>query len=235
MYFQSLEYIFLDVGYTLCYPKSGDWWYTSLFIKLADGPSFKEISDDRKNTALAKADEYLISNHTLKTQKEEYKQNIEVYSIIANNMPELSLSSDDIEMIAYDRAYNMKNYVFYDGVKELVAWLSSHFKVGVISDAWPSTVNMLKYAGLWDYLDTCTLSCDIGIRKPHPEIYEKAIADAKIDPRKTIYVDDIESNLVPAYNMGIHPVKIRTVDKSNSRFDVIDSITDLKHFIEEKY
>ena len=231
MYHKSIKYIFLDVGYTLCYPKTGSWRFTPLFFELIDRAVFDSISESRKNAALSAANELLFRKHMLSTQQEEYLQNIEAYTIIASNMAELSLSTKDIKKIAYDRTYNMDNYVFYDGVQNLVSWLSNNYKLGIISDAWPSSRNILKYAGLWEYFDTCTLSCDIGICKPNIAIYKKALTDASINPSMAMFVDDVEKNLFPALRLGMQPIKVKTVDKTTSRFDSIDSITDLKKYL----
>lgn len=228
---KSIDYIFLDVGYTLCHPKTGSWRFTPVFYELVDRSLFDSISESRKNSALSAADEYLLHKHKLSTQEEEFMQNIDAYSIIADYLPELCLTPNDVRRIAFDRTYNMDNYVFYDGVKQLLEWLFEKYKIGIISDAWPSSRNMLKYAGLWDFFDTCTLSCDIGICKPKIEIYEKAISDALINPSRAIFVDDVERNLVTAFLLGMHPIKVRTVDKAVSSFNVIDKITDLKEFL----
>lgn len=231
MIHKNIEYIFLDVGYTLCYPKSGSWRFTPLFYELVDRTIFESIPDCRKDEAENIANQFLFSKHKISTQQEEYQQNLEAYSIIANRLPELSLSYNSIERIAYDRTYNMENYAFYDGVNQLIAWLSDYYKIGIISDAWPSSNDLLKHAGLWDYIDTCTLSCDIGICKPNMAIYKKAISDALIDPEKAVFVDDVEENLIPAYQLGMWPIKVRTVDKSKSKFYAIDNITELGRYL----
>lgn len=50
------------------------------------------------------------------------------------------------------------------------------------------------------YLQTITISSQVGCCKPEPEIYN--IVQAKINNNRTIYVDDQEKNFIPARELG---------------------------------
>lgn len=76
-------------------------------------------------------------------------------------------------------------------------------------------------------IDTCTLSCDIGICKPNREIYQKALKDSKAVPQRSIFIDDYEPNLIAAARSGIHQIKIQTVDKGKSAFPTILQLPDI--------
>ena len=223
----NIKTIFLDIGFTICFPLTGNWRFTKKFYDCIDIEKFNRISDKRKKYALELSDKYLFSNHCISTLKEEYEQNVIAYSIIADCLQELQLSIDDIRIVAKDRTLNMDNYVFYPNVIEVLKLLSDSFCISIISDAWPSSRLLLKETGIWEIIDTCTLSCDIGICKPNRAIYQKALEDSNAVPKESIFIDDYEPNLITAASFGIHPIKIMTVDKGESSFPTILHISDL--------
>lgn len=55
-----------------------------------------------------------------------------------------------------------------------------------------------------DYFDGVALSYEAGYNKPHPGIFEYAIAHLGIDPCETLFLDDGEANLVAAARFGFH-------------------------------
>ena len=48
----------------------------------------------------------------------------------------------------------------------------------------------------------------VGVRKPEPEFYLKALALAQVDPTDTIFLDDLGINLKPARAMGMTTIKV---------------------------
>lgn len=48
----------------------------------------------------------------------------------------------------------------------------------------------------------------VGVRKPEPEFYLKALAMAQVDPTDTIFLDDLGINLKPARAMGMTTIKV---------------------------
>lgn len=54
--------------------------------------------------------EYLEKNHLVKIIEEEYQQFARFYSDISQYL-NLSLTNEEVHIIAYDRTYNMNNYI----------------------------------------------------------------------------------------------------------------------------
>ena len=48
----------------------------------------------------------------------------------------------------------------------------------------------------------------IGLRKPHPRIYEMMVERLQVDPNKCVYLDDLGVNLKPARAMGMTTIKV---------------------------
>lgn len=53
-----------------------------------------------------------------------------------------------------------------------------------------------------DYFEKCYLSYEIGLTKPYPEVFEYMLADARILPHETLFIDDGEANIETARSMG---------------------------------
>ncbi len=53
-----------------------------------------------------------------------------------------------------------------------------------------------------DYFDKLYLSYQMGVTKPHPEIFMKMIKDADLNPSETLFIDDGASNVKTAELLG---------------------------------
>ena len=73
---------------------------------------------------------------------------------------------------------------------------------------------------LCDYLDACYCSYELRMLKPNPAIFQFVIDHENITPETTIFVDDNESNIRVARDMGFH-----TLQPVNG----VDWTTDLLH------
>ena len=58
------------------------------------------------------------------------------------------------------------------------------------------------------YADGSFVSCNLGVRKPHPGIYQAAI-DQLGDPGAMIFVDDRQQNCDAAMALGIDALRFR--------------------------
>ena len=114
--------IFFDVGYTLDAPASGDWMLTGKFMEAA-GAKMKQRSETEIQKAAEAGLRFLAQNHLVKTVDEEIRQFFRYYTILSDQL-RLGLTEVECGQIAEDRACNMKNYVPYPGITEVLATLS---------------------------------------------------------------------------------------------------------------
>ena len=198
--------IFFDVGYTLDRPASGDWLFTNRFLELA-GKRLKLHSDEEIRDAREAGIRFLNQDHLLTSVEAEYKQFIQFYSIISEKL-QLGLTGEEREAIARDRAYNMKNYIPYPGIREVLETLGKTHKLGVISDTWPSIVPQLEYLGVSQYFSFTTFSCSLGTVKPDKRMYLDALGKAGVPAEETVFIDDSVNNLEGAAALGITPILI---------------------------
>ena len=220
--------IFFDVGYTLDAPASGNWMFTNQFLELA-GEKLEKKSKDEVSKAFDAGLRYLTDNHLITTVDAEIRQFHEFYSVISDQL-DLGLSDENLNQIARDRACNMKNYIPYPGIVDVMGTLSKTHKLGIISDTWPSIEQQLDYLGVLRYFSFHTYSCNLGTFKPDRRMYLDALNQCGVPASETVFIDDAVRNLEGAAALGITPILIA----ANPASDVETSYTkihDLRELI----
>ena len=220
--------IFFDVGYTLDAPASGDWMFTNTFLELAS-EKLKQRSDAEIQRARNAGLRFLAQDHLVKTVEAEVQNFFDYYSIISDQL-DLGLSEEEKNRIARDRACNMKNYVPYPGITEVLSTLSKTHKLGIISDTWPSIEPQLEYIGVSQYLSFCTFSCYVGVFKPDERIYLDALSKCGVPAAETVFIDDAVRNLDGAAALGIMPILIAANPESDVETNYL-KIHDLRELI----
>jgi len=87
--------------------------------------------------------------------------------------------------------------------------LHGKYKLGVVSNfAIPECVErLLERQGLTEFFDVVVVSGAVNRRKPHPEIYQKALQKLGVKPEETVFVGDT----VDADVQGAKAVGMRTI------------------------
>ena len=200
---EKIKGILFDLGWTLESPASRSWVFTRRFYEYVPRGRFEAMDPNVIRAAEAKAHRPLSEHHYTETLEEENQKFIGFYSSL-NKTLSLGLSEEAIEDIAYDHTYNFANYVLFPDTLSTLKTLKEHgYRIGVLSDTWPSTVPQQKEAGAYKYYDCLTLSFELGVLKPDPRMYEDALAKMKLKPEEILYVDDLEKSLDKAASYGI--------------------------------
>lgn len=139
--------------------------------------------------------------------EEEYNQFTYFFREISRYL-NLGLTEIEIKEIAHDRTFNMKNYVSYPNVVEILETLSKTHKLGVISDTWPSIEQQLQSLGILNYFFVSTYSCFVGTFKPDKRMYFDALEKIGFSAEDTVFIDDNLQNLKSAADLGITPILI---------------------------
>lgn len=198
--------IFFDVGYTIDYPASGDWMFTCKFNEIA-GKRIKECSEEQISQARNAGMVFLERNHFIRDEKEEVKNMYNYYKIISDEL-KLGMTSEEIETVAEDRTYNMDNYVIYPDAKQVLQILCGTYRLGIISDTWPSIDNQLRTLDVKQYFSFATYSFELGVFKPDKRMYLEALDKCGCDAKETVFIDDSNVNLEGAASAGITPILI---------------------------
>ena len=81
------------------------------------------------------------------------------------------------------------------------------YKIAILSDQWHVSKEALlmtpKYTRKFD---ASIISCDVGVRKPNPQIYKMALNKLKIKSQEAIFVDNQKWNTEAAEKLGIKAI-----------------------------
>jgi putative hydrolase of the HAD superfamily len=67
--------------------------------------------------------------------------------------------------------------------------------------------------GLARYFQVFCTSCYLGVRKPEPEIYERAMGIVQMTPSQCLFVDDRGKNLETARELGMECVLFTSAEQ----------------------
>lgn len=198
--------IFFDIGWTLVQPRSGDWMFSSFARQYF--PQDK-LDNDRARAAMKEGSAYLDSHHLLSTIEEEEALFYRYYAGISAALPELGLTDEDVRKVAKEQATYIGPYQVYPDAIPTLQALKGKYKLGIISDTWPSIVPRMEAYGLREFFGCVTYSYTLGVYKPHPKMYADALGKMGLPPEQTVFVDDFTGNLEGARAAGIQPVLIQ--------------------------
>jgi HAD superfamily hydrolase (TIGR01509 family) len=68
------------------------------------------------------------------------------------------------------------------------------------------SLKLRRRFGLEAWIDTWFISGDLGLRKPSPDIYRRAIGNLGVSPQQIVFVDDRPRNLDAARDVGLRTV-----------------------------
>ena len=80
------------------------------------------------------------------------------------------------------------------------------YKIAILSNR--STLSkriVLKFTRV-NLFDFVMMSCDVGVKKPKPEIYELFLRKTGVRPKKIVFIDDKKRNIIPARKLGMNTI-----------------------------
>ncbi|MGL4374000.1 MAG: HAD-IA family hydrolase [Turicibacter sp.] len=223
MKLENIEAVLFDSGRVLNISCSGHWFITPNFFDYVDESKFYQLSDKKRNHAFFKAGNYINDIPKISTKEEEFEQFKVYYEIFATELPELDLDHLAIEHLAKDLVYNPKKYRFFDDALKVIPFLHKRYKLGIVSDAWPSLKDVYSHVGLDAYFSSFVISSMIGVTKPDERMYLTALEELNVSPDKAVFIDDNLKNCLGAQVLGIKAILICR-DKHNYLLQKIRSI-----------
>lgn len=126
-----------------------------------------------------------------------------------------------------------------DSISTLKSLKAMGYRVGLISNAGDARdIHMLvDRNGLRPYFDRIWISADVGVRKPHPRIFEIALDSMYVRPKEAVMVgDSLNADILGANNIGMASIWLtrRADPVENDKFrarvypeEVITTLTEL--------
>ena len=99
---------------------------------------------------------------------------------------------------------------FADAAETLEALVDRGYHLGIIANQIPGTAQRLDAWGLLKCFDVVAASAELGVAKPDPLIFEKALELAGCQPCDSVMVGDrLDNDIRPAKELGMRTVWIR--------------------------
>lgn len=90
----------------------------------------------------------------------------------------------------------------YPEVHSVLKLLKPGHKLGLISNAFPSLEELLDLLDLSGYFDSLVISALVGVSKPDARIFQIALEDLGVEAKDSLFVDDMEENVLAAEELG---------------------------------
>lgn len=194
----KIKGILFDSGMVLLYPTNHSWFISKDFFNIVEKSLFEKIPEGKRVEGFRNAQKLLSlkENLLVKTKSEEVEVFKKFYIELNNQLPELNLSNEKIETLAKSLVYDSNKYSFYDEVYNLLLTLRKTYKLAVVSDAWPSMRDSYSSTSLNQFFDEIVISSELGILKPHPDMYITALKSLNLKPEECIFIDDNPENVL---------------------------------------
>lgn len=200
--------ILFDLGFTLEKPESGDWMLTKKFYSYYPKEKIDALPKEELFNAISYASIPLRAHHKISTLKEEEELFTQFYLDMISKLPQFEITKEIAKDISKDRTYDYEKYVLYDSTKETLKKLKAKgYRLGVLSDTWPSTVPQLEEDDIAQYFDCFTYSFQLGVFKPDVQLFEDAKQKMGLQPNEILFVDDLARILHGAKEFGFYVVQ----------------------------
>lgn len=209
-----LRAIFFDAGNTLLYHRLDE---RARDLTQAGFPATVESFHAAERTAKQKLDLWLWPQ----IQRREVPRAIDHYfwmQYLESLMGEVHAPQAEharLVKLVYDGFREIRNWSMV--MPETPAYLASlrqkGYFLGVISNSGGRLEDQMRHLGLRDYFHTVIDSAVVGVEKPHPEIFELALARAGVSANQSLFLGDTNATDVGGAQVaGLHAVLMDLID-----------------------
>lgn len=130
-----------------------------------------------------------------------------------------TMNKDYLSRVVYKN-----NYI--EGAVDLLKYLDSKYQLAILSNGFSEIqYDKIGHADLTSYFDKIILSDEVGINKPHPNIFKFALQQLNIGSKDAIMIgDNINTDILGAFNSGIDQIWFNPKDISNP-LDIVPTYT----------
>ena len=201
-----IKAIMLDCGGVMVAPVNGDWLLPPAYEEVLGTRFVERIDEFRK----ARAPFLPLLPDTRRIDDDETECALFIrYFDAALSAMGVRLGQEQLKTLASLQTYRDDRYIFFDDVVPFLRKWSKTYRLGIVSDAPPSTRRIMQGAGVLSTMQGVTFSCDLGVLKPDPRIYQATLSQLGVQPEEAIFVDDIPEKLEGATRLGVKGIQMR--------------------------
>ena len=171
-----MKCLIFDCGGVIVYPRLGEW---NLPFGIFDilGTRARDIYTARYVLAQRQAAAQWLDESRLVATVEEERRLRREYIRSLNALMGWQMTEAEVSALTDDFTDNIRRFGFFEDVKPWLERWKERYRLGVLSDAMPSTLEFLRRYGILDLFDAAVISTHVGATKPDPRMYA-AVLDA---------------------------------------------------------
>jgi putative hydrolase of the HAD superfamily len=105
-------------------------------------------------------------------------------------------------------------FIENEDVSRIILSQKGRWRLGLLSNTNPLHFNyVLSKFSILRVFDRWILSHEVGFKKPAAEIFQKAIEWAKVEPRKILFIDDMERHVEVAASLGMQGIHFLSAER----------------------
>lgn len=229
MEFSNIRHIFFDLDHTL--------WDFDKNSGLAFGSIFK------KNKISVDLEDFLSvyspinANYWKLYRENRVTQNELRYGRLKETFGALKLTVTDpqIEQLSLDYIDHLPHHNhLLEGTLELLEYLKPLYRMHIITNGFKAVqYKKLEKSGIFSFFETITTSEDAGVKKPHKDIFEKALTDASATAGESLMIgDNLEADIIGAIEVGMRAIIFNYYDvEIEPKYHQVKKIRELVHFL----
>lgn len=127
-----------------------------------------------------------------------------------------------LETLALFYTFHEHDFRFYEDVQPFFNKFNQNIQLGIVSDCPHNSLEYeLNFVSLKERFNPIIVSCTVGYRKPHPEIYMAALRASGNKAYECLFVSHEEKDLTGAINVGMQALLINR-EKGETLFKIMD-------------
>jgi putative hydrolase of the HAD superfamily len=221
--------VLLDVGHTIAFPTSGDWFIPPGFEAVIMRHGLQVPDGAALARGVKEGLAYLDANHRVRDEVGELDQFREFYMIVLAGGKPRDEGDGAAAELARTLVMTNQNFSLYPDVPAgLEAIRSMGLALGILSDNWPSLRRRLTTLGIAGYFTAIAISSEEGRGKPHESFYRTAADRMGLPMQELAFVDDYEENLDAGARLGMSCVWIqRDAPRPSPRYPRASSMAEV--------
>lgn len=204
---EMIRTVLLDCGGVMVLPPTGDWVLSPGYEQILGG-AFMQEHLQRFRQIRHQFISLLPDANIVKDEGTEHSMFVEYYRQVFAEM-DMEMPPEALERLAHIQVFVDERYQLFEDVLPFLDRWRQRYRVGIVSDAPPSTRRIMNTMGVSERVHAATYSCDLGILKPGPEIYQSTLNMLGMDAGSAVFVDDMPEKLQGAQALGIRCVQMR--------------------------
>lgn len=146
---------------------------------------------------------------------------------------EFTLEAIDDIANSYLEELPIDNHLFA-GTIETLDYLSATYRLHIVTNGFEQVQHAkLQNSGIKKYFATVTTSESAGVKKPHPLIFKRALANAGAIPQKSMMIgDSLEADILGAHNAGMDTLFFNyRMEEINTSFKSVCNLLEIKDYL----